>query len=82
MQLITLGCAQTSYGSLCRLLNKGNPCRIVICGAGVIGSSIAYYLSKHGLSANVIERTSVANAASGIAYQHEEAYSIVLGPAA
>lgn len=39
--------------------------RIVICGAGVIGASIAYYLSRRGVAATLVERTSVACAASG-----------------
>lgn len=39
--------------------------RVVICGAGVIGSAIAYYLSLRGVAATVIERYGVACAASG-----------------
>src|SRR4249920_830057 len=39
--------------------------RVLICGGGVIGASIAYFLSCRGVKANVIERTGVANAASG-----------------
>lgn len=43
--------------------------RIIICGGGVIGACIAYYLSRHpnrGESEiTVIERTGVANASSG-----------------
>ena len=39
--------------------------RVVILGAGVIGSAIAYYLSLRGIGAMVIERSGVANAASG-----------------
>lgn len=38
---------------------------VVICGAGVIGASIAYYLSGRGVDVTVIERTGVACAASG-----------------
>lgn len=41
------------------------PTRIVICGAGVIGSAIAYYLSLRGVAATVVERYGVACAASG-----------------
>lgn len=37
----------------------------VICGAGVIGASIAYYLSARGVAVTVIERSGVACAASG-----------------
>ncbi|MDP2334518.1 MAG: FAD-binding oxidoreductase [Reyranella sp.] len=39
--------------------------RIVICGGGVIGAAIAYFLSKRGGRAIVIERHEVAGAASG-----------------
>ena len=39
--------------------------RVLICGGGVIGASIAYFLSRRGVQANVIERTGVACAASG-----------------
>jgi len=41
-----------------------NP-RVVICGAGVIGASIAYHLALRGVAATVIERAGVACAASG-----------------
>jgi glycine/D-amino acid oxidase-like deaminating enzyme len=39
--------------------------RVLICGGGVIGASIAYYLSRRGVSATVVERGGVACAASG-----------------
>jgi glycine/D-amino acid oxidase-like deaminating enzyme len=39
--------------------------RVVICGGGVIGASIAYFLSRRGAEAIVVERTAVAAAASG-----------------
>ena len=39
--------------------------RVVICGAGVVGASIAYFLSCRGIKALVVERTGVACAASG-----------------
>ena len=39
--------------------------RVLICGGGVIGASIAYYLSRRGAEAVVIERTGLACAASG-----------------
>jgi glycine/D-amino acid oxidase-like deaminating enzyme len=38
---------------------------VVICGAGVIGTSIAYFLSLRGVEVTVVERASVACAASG-----------------
>jgi glycine/D-amino acid oxidase-like deaminating enzyme len=39
--------------------------RLLICGGGVIGASIAYFLSCRGVAATVIERTGLACAASG-----------------
>ncbi len=39
--------------------------RVIICGAGVIGTSIAYHLSRRGAKPIVIDRTGVACAASG-----------------
>jgi glycine/D-amino acid oxidase-like deaminating enzyme len=39
--------------------------RVVICGGGVIGASLAYFLSLHRVEAVVVERTGVACAASG-----------------
>jgi glycine/D-amino acid oxidase-like deaminating enzyme len=38
---------------------------VLICGGGVIGASIAYFLSCRGVAATVIERTELACAASG-----------------
>ena len=38
---------------------------VLICGAGVIGASIAYFLSCRGVKATVIEGTELACAASG-----------------
>ncbi|HEV2097627.1 MAG TPA: FAD-dependent oxidoreductase [Stellaceae bacterium] len=39
--------------------------RVLICGGGVIGASIAYFLSCRGIDAIVIEGTGLACAASG-----------------
>ena len=39
--------------------------RVLICGGGVIGASIAYFLSRRGVNATVIESTGLASAASG-----------------
>jgi glycine/D-amino acid oxidase-like deaminating enzyme len=39
--------------------------RVLICGGGVIGASIAYFLARRGVGATVIERTGIACAASG-----------------
>jgi glycine/D-amino acid oxidase-like deaminating enzyme len=39
--------------------------RVLICGGGVVGASIAYFLSRRGVEVTVIERTGLACAASG-----------------
>lgn len=39
--------------------------KVLICGGGVIGACLAYFLSKRGIETVVVERTGVANAASG-----------------
>jgi glycine/D-amino acid oxidase-like deaminating enzyme len=39
--------------------------RVVICGGGVIGASIAYYLSQRRVEVVVVERAGIACAASG-----------------
>jgi glycine/D-amino acid oxidase-like deaminating enzyme len=39
--------------------------RVLICGGGVIGTSIAHYLARRGAEPVVIERTGLACAASG-----------------
>ena len=41
------------------------PAQVVICGAGVIGAAVAYYLSLRGIRSTIIERSGVACAASG-----------------
>ena len=38
---------------------------VLICGGGVIGASIAYFLSRRGVKSTVIESTGLACAASG-----------------
>ena len=39
--------------------------QVLICGGGVIGASIAYFLSRRGIGVTVVERTGIACAASG-----------------
>jgi glycine/D-amino acid oxidase-like deaminating enzyme len=41
------------------------PRHVVVCGAGVIGASVAYFLARRGVAVTVVERTGVACAASG-----------------
>ncbi len=39
--------------------------RVLICGGGIIGASIAYFLAQRGVASTVIERSGLACAASG-----------------
>ena len=41
-------------------------CRVVVCGAGVIGASVAYYLSQLGVPSILVERAEPACASSGL----------------
>ena len=41
------------------------PRRVIVCGAGVVGASVAYFLARRGVSVTVVERSAVACAASG-----------------
>jgi glycine/D-amino acid oxidase-like deaminating enzyme len=38
---------------------------VVVCGAGVVGASVAYFLARRGVAVTVVERSGVACAASG-----------------
>jgi glycine oxidase len=40
---------------------------VIVCGGGVIGTSIAYYLAKRGQSCTIIDFCGIACAASGTA---------------
>ena len=42
-----------------------SPRTVVVCGAGVIGASVAYFLARRGVAVTVVERSGVACAASG-----------------
>ena len=41
------------------------PRHVIVCGAGVVGASAAYFLARRGVRVTVIERSGVACAASG-----------------
>ena len=41
------------------------PKHVIVCGAGVIGASAAYFLARRGVAVTVLERTAVACGASG-----------------
>src|SRR5207342_2085606 len=38
---------------------------VVICGGGVIGACIGYFLARRGIDVTVVERSEVASSASG-----------------
>src|SRR5262245_52003873 len=42
-----------------------SPRHVIVCGAGVVGASVAYFLARRGVAVTVIERSGVACAASG-----------------
>lgn len=39
--------------------------RVIICGGGVIGTAVSYYLAKRGVKSTVVDRCGLAAAASG-----------------
>ena len=41
------------------------PRHVAVCGAGVIGASVAWFLARRGVAVTVVERSGVACAASG-----------------
>jgi glycine/D-amino acid oxidase-like deaminating enzyme len=42
-----------------------HPRHVIVCGAGVVGASVAYFLARRGVAVTVVERLGVACAASG-----------------
>mmetsp|Transcript_50407 Transcript_50407/g.119893 ORF Transcript_50407/g.119893 Transcript_50407/m.119893 type:complete len:436 (-) Transcript_50407:50-1357(-) len=52
-------------GGATSLTMAEQPKNIVVCGGGIVAASLAYQLSLRGVSATVVERASVAAAASG-----------------
>ena len=42
-----------------------SPRHVIVCGAGVMGAAVAYYLTRRGVAVTVVERSGVACAASG-----------------
>jgi glycine/D-amino acid oxidase-like deaminating enzyme len=41
------------------------PGHVIVCGAGVVGASVAYFLARRGVRVTLVERSGVACAASG-----------------
>src|SRR5499427_5047418 len=55
---------KTSLGSgSIRLVTP--PRHVIVCGAGVVGASVAYFLSRRRVAVTLVERSAVACAASG-----------------
>jgi glycine/D-amino acid oxidase-like deaminating enzyme len=44
---------------------RETPRHVIVCGAGVMGASVAYFLARRGVAVTVVERSGVACAASG-----------------
>ena len=46
-------------------MTRPPPGHVIVCGAGVVGASVAYFLARGGVRVTVVERSAVACAASG-----------------
>src|SRR5262245_46144341 len=57
-------CMKTSLGR-CSIRRVSSPRHVIVCGAGVVGASVAYFLARLGVAVTVVERSGVACAASG-----------------
>src|SRR6266513_5405319 len=55
---------KTSLGR-CSIRRVSPPRHVLVCGAGVVGASLAYFLARRGIAVTVVERSGVACAASG-----------------
>src|SRR5438552_3972171 len=55
---------KTSLGR-CSIRRVSPPRHVLVCGAGVVGAAVAYFLARHGVAVTVVERSGVACAASG-----------------
>src|SRR5713101_156799 len=49
----------------CSIRRVTPPRHVIVCGAGVMGASVAYFLVRRGVGVTVVERSGVACAASG-----------------
>src|SRR5881296_1931782 len=55
----------TSSSLRCSIRRVTPPRHVIVCGAGVMGASVAYFLARRGVTVTVVERSGVACAASG-----------------
>src|SRR3989442_4442980 len=49
----------------CSIRRVSPPRHVLVCGAGVVGASVAYFLARRGVAVRFVERSGVACAASG-----------------
>src|SRR5229473_7885277 len=49
----------------CSIRRMTPPRHVIVCGAGVMGAAVAYFLARRGVAVTVVERSGVACAASG-----------------
>src|SRR6267143_5569856 len=56
---------ETSSCLRCSIRRVISPRHVIVCGAGVVGASVAYFLARRGVGVTVVERSGVACAASG-----------------
>lgn len=59
-------CQQRSLRAIARSSSASMQEQVVICGGGIIGVATAYYLTLHGVRPLLVEKRSVACAASGM----------------
>src|SRR5213594_432347 len=57
-----MGTSSSLRGSIRRVTP---PRHVIVCGAGVMGASVGYFLARRGVGVTVVERSGVACAASG-----------------
>src|SRR5881296_3594074 len=55
----------TSSSLRCSIRRVTPPRHVIVCGAGVIGASVTYFLARRGVRVTMVERSGVACAASG-----------------
>ena len=59
-------CCLPIRGRLLVSANARMPDQVVVCGGGIVGVATAYYLTLHGVKPTLVEKQSIACAASGV----------------
>ncbi|KAM1502429.1 hypothetical protein ACFXTO_027769 [Malus domestica] len=70
----------SSSSSVLSAMDPHPPKRVVVCGGGVIGVCAAYFLSKRGAAVTLVEKSSVACAASGKAADSSPSIGATVSP--